>query len=486
MAIRDGAYLDSEPEWDQLVEEVRRAGVAGLDTEFYGMDPSEKSCFGRARIHVWSVAIRTPRLSPLGFHYCRGWCLPVRALDYQPIRDLLEGSGGAEGEKIRWEIHNQSVDQHALANHGITLRGARNTLDLIRWARPELINFPGRFKLKTLMQRLLLRAPVCTFKQLVGYRKTTTVTKRKLVEWKVCSCGADGCRKRKAHKNAPWEPHTKSTKSEWQDVSREKEIDAEYPLEEIIPGHPRWELLVRYAIEDAIAALQIGEIADAAEDPAPWPYEYQGSAPLRPCYDQRVIDAVIDMEQVGFRVDVPWCTETAKRAEADEEKELAWLFKWFVANAPYEGPHHRKLGISTKQAKKHGVDSVWSSPQKKLALFDEIGFPRSPIWAKGKVKRGEAKLDWKALDWIANNHPPAKQVCEHINRLAKIRSGKKYLIKLRDSGGMVHPICGPAGDEDERSGAVTGRLGVKGELEAQQLPTRDGKDLYLVRKAIIA
>lgn len=468
--MKDGTYLDTEAEWDELVEVVRAARVAGLDTEFYGVDPSEQSCVGRARVHVWSVAVRTKRLSPLGFHYCRGWCLPARALDHPPIRQLLEGRGGA----VRWEVHNQSVDQHALLNHGIQLRGARNTLGLVRWSHPGLINLPGRFKLKALMNTLLHRNPVATFKQVVGYTRVETVAKTKMATVKRCVCGEEGCRKRKGHEKIETEEEVTTY--------RERTVKDEYPLETIVPGHPRWELLVKYAIEDAVAALQIAEVAESAEDPAPWPY----STPERPSFSQELEDAVIAMEQVGFHVDVEWCRETAERASADEEKELSWLFRWFVANAPYYGPHHRTKGISSKQAKKHGVDSIWSSPAKKLALFDALGFPRSPIWAKGKVKRGEAKLDWKAMGWIANNCPEAKQVCDHLNKLQKIRSGKKYLVKLRDSGGKVHPICGPAGDDDDRSGAVTGRLGIKGELEAQQLPKRDGKDFYLVRKAIIA
>jgi hypothetical protein len=119
-------------------------------------------------------------------------------------------------------------------------------------------------------------------------------------------------------------------------------------------------------------------------------------------------------------------------------------------------------------------------------LFDELGFPRSPIWKKGRVKRGEVKMDGDAMAWIAKNHPPAKQLVGLCLQLQRIRSGLKYLVKLRDSGGWVNPICGPAGDEDDRAGAVTGRLGIKGELEAQQLPKEGEKDLYEIRKAIIA
>ncbi len=118
-------------------------------------------------------------------------------------------------------------------------------------------------------------------------------------------------------------------------------------------------------------------------------------------------------------------------------------------------------------------------------LFDELGFPRSPVWAKGRTKN-KAKLDHVAMAWIMRNHPPARQIGEKLQLLGRIRSGKKYLLKMRDADDIIHPICGPAGDADERSGAVTGRLGIKGSLEAQQLPKIKEKDLYSVRRAIIA
>lgn len=287
-------------------------------------------------------------------------------------------------------------------------------------------------------------------------------------------CGEEKCRRRKGHTKLKW--------VEQVEVVTEKKVKLEYPLEGIGPQHPRFALLTKYSIEDSIAALQIGELADAAKDPAPWPFGGE-----RPRYSQVEDDATIAMEAVGFPVDVKWCTETAAIAVADEEKELDWLFRWYVLNAPMPGPHHRTLGMKTKGGRKNkaGVDSVWSSPVKLLALFDALEFPRSPVWSKGRVKRGDAKLDGAALQWVARNCDGAKKAVAHLLQLKKVRSQLKYLVKLRDSGGFVHIICGPAGDEDERAGAVTGRKGVKGQLEAQQLPAKEDKDLYGVRRAII-
>ena len=465
-------FLSTPAAWDLLVDLCRRKKAVGLDTEFWNVDAAKQSCVGRARIHVFSIAVRTKKLTPLGFHRCRGWVLPRAALEYPPVKELLEDP------EIRKELHNQPVDHHALANHGVTLRGARNTLGLVRWTHPHLINTVGRFKLKALMISLLGRPPICSFKQLVTFERVETVWSTKKVKRKVCACGVDKCRLRKGH--------PKSELVEELRVSRERTVEDKYPLETIVEGHERWELLLKYAAEDAVAALQLAELCDAQSDPAPWPYEGE-----RPGFSQEDEDATIAMEAVGIPVDVPWCGETAVRAAADEEKVLAWLFRWYVLNVPTEGPHRRQNQESVTRAgtikvTKNGVDAIWSSSVKKLKLFDELGFPRSPIWAKGRVKPGKAKLDWKAMEWIGQNCPESKPLADKLLLLGRIRGNLNYLIKLRDSGGMVHPTCGPAGDEDDRSGAVTGRKAIKGEFPAQQLPAREVKDPYSVRRAVIA
>ncbi len=374
-------------------------------------------------------------------------------------------------------VHNQPVDDHALHNHGVALKGCINTLDLARWAWPELVT-GGGFGLKNLMLMKLRREPVCEFRDVVTDTRTIQVSRTKKVKRTVCSCGVEGCRLRKPRQYGfPEGPntlitvnHDKSRVEEEAVTVTDKQEEFEHPLESIVPGHPRWDLLVRYAAEDAVAALEIAELAEDEEHPAAWPYGGE-----RPGYNQDVADQVVLMERTGFRVDVQYAAEMAGRAEADEEAELTWLWRWYIANAPAAGPHRREE-----------VDVVWSSGPKKLELFDSLGFPRSPIWKKGRVKPGEAKLDGAAMEWIGKNHPPARQLLKHLLHLQRVRSGKKYLVKIRDCGGFVNPICGPAGDHDDRNGAVTGRLGIKGVLEAQQLPSRDAVDLYQIRKAVIA
>jgi hypothetical protein len=180
-------YLSKSGQWVKMVEFVRAAGVCGLDTEFYGMDPSKESCVKKAKIHVWSIAIRTDKMGPRGFKLCRGWCLPVEALEHPDVRALLED------KTVKKEVHNQPVDSHSLLNHGIRLRGGRNTLDYVKWQLPGLINTNGRFKLKALMNSLLGRDPICTFKQLVTYERLIQVPYTVKKKLKGCSCGVPKC-----------------------------------------------------------------------------------------------------------------------------------------------------------------------------------------------------------------------------------------------------------------------------------------------------
>jgi hypothetical protein len=369
-------------------------------------------------------------------------------------------------------VHNQPVDDHAIHNHGVDLKGCINTLGLSRWVWPELVT-SGGFGLKNLMFVKLRRDPICEFNDVVNDERQVLVSRWKKVCRTVCACGVEGCRKRKAELGPIGTDslisHDKRRTEEDVEVVREKLERFQHPLESIVPGHPRWELLVRYAAEDAVAALEVLELAQSTNNPAAFPY--RGT---RPGFSQAVEDEVVLMERTGFRVDVDYAAAQATRAEADEASELAWLRRWYLANDL--DPEHTD----------EDIDAIWSSPKQLTELLDSLSVPRSPVWKKGRVKPGEVKLDQVALEWVAKEVPDVGPLIKHLLQLKRIRSGKKYLVKIRDSGGWVNPICGPAGDADDRNGAVTGRLGIKGVLEAQQLPTREAADLYQIRKAVIA
>lgn len=194
---------------------------------------------------------------------------------------------------------------------------------------------------------------------------------------------------------------------------------------------------------------------------------------------QRICEAAITMERNGFMVDKEYLDAGAKLARQDEHDTLAKLRASLAA-----------CGVPPLP----GVDDVWSS-QKQLPYLLEhcLKLPPSPYKFKGKVNldAGQRSTDKRALDWISGRPGigrDAKAVVEGVIRLRKIRSSVKYLEKLpRFIGpdGLIHPVCGPASDEDDRVGAVTGRFGMKNP-EGQQIPKDKKKDFYRIRRAFIA
>lgn len=201
---------------------------------------------------------------------------------------------------------------------------------------------------------------------------------------------------------------------------------------------------------------------------------------------QEIQEAVILMERAGFAIDVPYFNSQAAVARADHSRLLDSLrVQLEVAGIQSESP-----------------DDIWASPKQLVSLLHDerptgLGIPPSPYWFKGKVKleQGERKTDRTALEWLASTgcslpgvHPSAGGIVAGLMGLRRVVSSSKYLEKLpRYVGpdGFVHPVCGPAGDEDDRVGAITGRFGMKAP-EAQQIPRDPRKDGYRVRAGFVA
>lgn len=196
---------------------------------------------------------------------------------------------------------------------------------------------------------------------------------------------------------------------------------------------------------------------------------------------QEIAEAAIIMERNGFMLDTKVALWGQGETAKDEEECLLQLAKNLSA-----------LGVPPLG----GVNDIWSSPKQMTALLHDspygLGLPPSPYKMKGRVNvdAGERATDKRALEWVASHceNPAAKALLTGVTDLRKVRSCAKYFNKLPDfiaPDGFVHPVTGPAGDGDDRVGAITGRFGMKNP-EGQQIPHDPRKDKYGIRKMFIA
>lgn len=183
---------------------------------------------------------------------------------------------------------------------------------------------------------------------------------------------------------------------------------------------------------------------------------------------------LVRMERNGFHLDVGFCNEACAKAKLEEEDALVNLGDWLA------------------QVGRPALEMNWASPVQLVKLFHEdLGYPPSPVWKKGRVKTdaGDRKLDETALTWVRTKMPEhVRWGVDELIRLRRIRGAIKYLGKLPGyvaPDGLVHSVTGPASDDDSRAGTITWRLAAKNP-EVMQIPTDTKKDWFRVRKAFIA
>lgn len=249
-------YISSEEEANEAIAEIRKYSVAGLDSEFEGVDVGHESCVGKARIHVFSVATPSGPLLPTGVNAATSYVFSEQCLLGASVRGWLED------DRIIKSVHNQPVDAHAFRNKGVILRGGANTLAMARWWYPHRAKFEG-FGLDALGKDLLGVGKTEDFDELFGYDDFEL--RRELATKKQCECGAISCRKRS---DGHLEKHDVEV-----EVERKCKVRRHTSLFSLHPGHSLWSRYLAYAAFDAVLALWLYQYMmreGKKERPYPW------------------------------------------------------------------------------------------------------------------------------------------------------------------------------------------------------------------------
>lgn len=243
-------WLDRPEQWDRLAGKLLAAGEAGIDSETYNQ-PHKTSPQHRARVHCWSIGVLGPTQNPRGYRQGHGVALPVSALTHYKLREALQ--------QIALYAHNAPHDIHSFANEGLVL----DITDTLQWSRVAVPGKPG-YGIKShgatqgLEAWALGKPDRADFLTMVKYQATEVVTKRKTI--KRCVCGAEPCRKRGASEwfddALGWfRPHERQETVV--ETQTERQVERRYEITEFVPGHPRWDAWVAYAVADAVSGIEI-------------------------------------------------------------------------------------------------------------------------------------------------------------------------------------------------------------------------------------
>lgn len=250
-------YADTSEKIDKVVAALWAVDIAGLDTEFTGVEVGKQSCAARAKVHIWSVAVPKKKITPRGVRESEAAVLPSWALQYAPMKAWLE----SDAKKA---VHNLPVDYHAINSGLVCLNGGINTLSLARWAWPDRARGAG-FSLDSLGMDILGEGKISSFSEIFKETYMDYIIRTKRITY--CECGAVPCRKRITTPG-----HRRFERIE--ETKIEKPSEREIPLDSVVPGHQKWPEALAYAAQDAILALGVYDAAtrvlDSTTRDIPW------------------------------------------------------------------------------------------------------------------------------------------------------------------------------------------------------------------------
>lgn len=252
-------WVATESDAVAAISAIREHRVAGYDSEFDGVDISSQSCVGRSKLDVFSIAVPTSALNPLGYQEPTSWVFEGELIRRACVSEYLEDGGYC---KI---IHNRTVDEHTARNAGIRIRGGICSLNMARFIYPERANLVrGNYDLDSICRWRVDRGKTENFDDLLGYDEYVPYEMEMAAKFCI-ACDAFDCRKKKA-------PHDiKQERPRL--VTRQKRVRKIRALSDIRPGHELFDRYLVYAAVDAELALilyQMMLIDGRKERPYPW------------------------------------------------------------------------------------------------------------------------------------------------------------------------------------------------------------------------
>jgi len=257
--VGEPIWVSTESDCTRAIAEISAHSVAGYDSEFEGVDISSESCVGKSKLDVFSIAIPTKTLKPIGYFEPSSWVFEGGLIQSTCVKSYLENGD------YRKVIHNRPVDEHTARNAGVHIRGGLCTLNMARFVYPERANLiRGNYDLDSICRWRVDRGKTEDFDDLLGYDDYEPF--ETTAEAKFClACNDFGCKKKKA-------PHdTKQLRI--RTVTRNRKVRKIRPLREIRPGHELFKRYLIYAATDAELALilyQMMLIDGKAERWFPW------------------------------------------------------------------------------------------------------------------------------------------------------------------------------------------------------------------------